>query len=102
MQIVNSQFISNQKFGIFLYGGFGPITNVVIDKNTLTGNNNPIQLMYTSGHTITNNNISNDPYGILFGNATGNTATGNTINYKNGCVYGGSGNAISNNTCTHQ
>jgi len=100
VQIYNSQSLNNQGSGILLWAGSGSITNVIIDGNTLTGNNHAISLNYTGGNTVRNNTID-DQYGIAFGsNSTGNTATGNTIKYSIFCINNGTGNTLSNNICT--
>jgi len=101
VQILNSKFINNNFRGIETYALGGPVTNVTISGNTFTDNQNGIEIVGASGHTISNNIITGK-YGMAFYDATGNTVTGNTIKYTGGCITGGSGNTLSNNTCTLQ
>lgn len=81
VQLLNSQFIDNHGNGIQLWGGFGPISNVNIDKNTIINNDRGIKIAYTTGNIITNNTIT-DRYCIELkpGSSAGNTISGNTCN----------------------
>lgn len=62
-------------------------SNVLIKGNKINGNRDNVKgiMLVVSDCTVTENNIINAAFGILFGGAYGCNVTGNTIN---GCYYG--------------
>jgi parallel beta-helix repeat protein len=113
VQVLNSQMLSNQGYGIELtYGtaliGKAFINNVTIDGNTVADNIKAgISISKTSGHRVSNNIVKNHSLddGIdLMSGASSNMVTGNTVlnNKVIGILmYGGAANnTVTNNTVT--
>ena len=71
--------------GSGIYNDVGSnLTNLVIDSNTLSGNNNSAVLLDRTGKittsvTISNNNMSGNGSGVVFFNVSNAAITGNTI-----------------------
>lgn len=101
IHIINSEVIDNDFFGIHMYGHFGDINNVVIEKNLISGNGySGIGLTATGEHQIIENTIINDEYSILFiDGSSGNIIRKNTFNSPY-AFHGDNGTSIlSENTC---
>jgi parallel beta-helix repeat protein len=92
--------------GISLYSYDHTNDNILIQDNTVTGpyegyDGDAISSDPPSNTNIRiiNNRISKCSIGIDV-RFTGGTITGNTISDCSTCIYGGSGNTVSGNTCT--
>ncbi|MNZ70530.1 Pectate lyase superfamily protein [compost metagenome] len=86
VQILNSQFLNNKGAGIIIYAGKSGrdrfINNILIDGNYISGNSaGGIAVYNSSGNSITNNIIKNNPeYSImLYKNTNENSVTKNLV-----------------------
>lgn len=76
---------------------FGPVIDVVIDGNVFEDNVGAIGIYFTNGHSVINNTIVDDDYGVAMQESTGNVITGNTITAATPIVGDGGGNTIRDN-----
>jgi hypothetical protein len=85
--------------GVRIEGLAAPVTNVVVQSNTISGNNgNGLEAVNTSGLVVTGNIIGLDATGTA---ALGNRGDGAFLDLSTGAVFGspnpGSGNIVSGN-----
>jgi len=82
VSITGSHFLNNYADGFEIYGGSGPVTNVILTSNSFSGNGFfPVELyLGASGVTISNNSMVTSTYGVDEHSGISNiTVTGNMI-----------------------
>jgi parallel beta-helix repeat protein len=98
--------LSNNIYGIVLYGYLKGCSNISINKNIITSNSGyGVWLTSSSDNIVTENEVLNNSQGIVISYALNNIVSKNNIMYNAGCGIWFTSNAnqnnISNNVIAH-